>query len=160
MGETIEDSARLAESTERRIPGRPWVAGQTGNPGGRPKGIAKYIREQTKDGEELVDLMLECARGEMRVKRWLAFGGTPAEYLCEPSHGDRLEALRFLIERGLGKSLESVPQEVTGPGGMVLASYTSTQLLAVFDRVRQEATDAPALPDSDLKSDMTDGVED
>lgn len=133
---TIYGSAAMTESKKHL-----WPRGQSGNPGGRPRGIAQYIRDQSRDGYELVDLMFECARGEMRVKRWLSFDGAPAEYTCEPSHKDRLDALKFLIERGLGRELESAPS--TGDVA-VLATYTSTQLLAVFDRVRQLPADTPA----------------
>ena len=37
----------------------------SGNPGGRPQGLGKYIRAQTINGEELVDLMLSVLRGEL-----------------------------------------------------------------------------------------------
>ena len=41
-----------------------FIRGMSGNPGGRPQGLGKYIRDQTINGEELVDLMVKVMRGE------------------------------------------------------------------------------------------------
>ncbi len=133
----------------RRVVGRPFQKGSSGNPGGKAKGIARYIREQTRNGEELVDMMLECARGEL-VTRRTKTNEDGTSYVSEyyPSCRDRLDALKFLIERGLGSELESVSPENEAAGA--LAVYTSTQLLAVFDRVRQLPADAPAKSDDSL----------
>ena len=40
-----------------------FAKGATGNPGGRPPGIARFIRDETKDGEELAQLYLSIFRG-------------------------------------------------------------------------------------------------
>jgi hypothetical protein len=133
----------------RRVVGKPFAKGSSGNPGGRGKGIARYIREQTKNGEELIDLLLECARGELVTKRAKTLeDGTSFMTEYYPSCRDRLDALKFLVERGLGSELESVSPENEAAGA--LAVYTSTQLLAVFDRVRQLPADAPAKSDDSL----------
>ncbi len=69
--------------------GKGFRPGQSGNPGGRPKGLGAYIRAQTRDGEELVDIALEIVRSKANVRR-------------------RIEALHWLADRGWGKALESV----------------------------------------------------
>ena len=80
-----------------------WRKGQSGNPGGRPKGIASYVRKQTKDGKELVDFMLSILRksGEFEHGRL--------------DLSVRMDAATWLAERGFGK----VPQahELTGAEG-------------------------------------------
>ncbi len=67
------------------------MPGQSGNPGGRPRGLAALVREQTNDGKELVDLMLSILRGE------LVIDGN------EPTHRERMAAAEWLADRGFGK---------------------------------------------------------
>jgi hypothetical protein len=74
----------------------PWRAGHPSpNPGGRPKGLASLVREQTKDGQELVRFMLGVLRGRKAPLRL------------------RMEAAAWLADRGFGK----VSQPLTGEGG-------------------------------------------
>ena len=41
-----------------------FLAGQSGNPGGRPVGFHSYIQERTGDGSELTDFVLSVFRDE------------------------------------------------------------------------------------------------
>jgi hypothetical protein len=84
MGEAAE---KLTHSTAKTVPHGliPWKPGQSGNPGGRPKGLATFIREQTKDGEELALLLLAVARGQEKA-------------FCKWS--ERLKAIEMLLDRG------------------------------------------------------------
>lgn len=69
------------------ITGRGFQPGQSGNPGGRPKGLARATRELVgEDGTALVEL-------------WLAIAADPLQ-----KTSDRLEASRLLADRGWGKS--------------------------------------------------------
>jgi hypothetical protein len=65
---------------------RPWKPGESGNPAGRPKGIAKAVRERVPDPAALVDVLLEVAN-DPRAK--------PLE---------RISAVRELLDRGYGKA--------------------------------------------------------
>jgi len=68
----------------------PWVPGESGNPGGRPKGLAVLVRGKVKDGKELVDFYLKVFRDEKEDMKF------------------RLEAAHWLGERGWGKALQFI----------------------------------------------------
>jgi hypothetical protein len=72
--------------------------GQSGNPGGRPKGLAKTIRARYNDSPlELVE-MLDAVARDPDVR--------PA---------DRIQAVRALIEHGWGKAASFAAIEGTDP---------------------------------------------
>ena len=64
---------------------KPWRKGQSGNPAGRPRGIASTVRAAT-DPESLVGVLLDVAQ-DARAK--------PSE---------RIAAVRELLDRGYGKA--------------------------------------------------------
>jgi hypothetical protein len=77
------------ETVAGGVVGRPFPKGSSGNPGGRPKGLARYVRELVgADGRGIADYMLsvlgdEAERTETRIQAatWLAdrgFGKAPA----------------------------------------------------------------------------------
>lgn len=80
--ELAENSAQTA----RKVIGRPFKPGRSGNPGGRPKGIARTVREQAGgDPERFVQLLIAIAEDERTSTR------------------DRISAVRELLDRGWGK---------------------------------------------------------
>lgn len=93
------DAAQNRGETAALVPirGRPFQPGNRANPGGRPKGLAALVKEQTEDGAELVDFMLRVLRGKRHPLRY------------------KLEAACWLADRGFGKALQQM--EVSGPGG-------------------------------------------
>ena len=63
-----------------------FLAGQSGNPGGRPVGFRSHIKDSTDEGSELIEFVLSVFRGE---------------------HGEdtrqRMDAATWLADRGFGK---------------------------------------------------------
>ena len=77
-----------------RDSGGRFAKGVTGNPGGRPKGLASYIREQTTDGQDLVDMVmhiLQHPKGNAVQRQRL-----------------QLECIQWLADRGFGKAALNV----------------------------------------------------
>jgi hypothetical protein len=111
---------------------RPWLfkPGQTGNAGGRPKGLAQLVRQETKDGAELVAFMLRILRGRKQPLRY------------------RLEAAAWLADRGFGKV--ALPLEHSGAEGgpvEVVFSYVNDW------RGRAQRLAPAANPDADTPPD-------
>src|SRR5262245_40764721 len=69
------------------VTGRGFLPGQSGNPGGRPRGLARRVRELVgEDGHEIVDFMFETMNNQ-KVRM-----------------ADRLEAAAWLADRGFGET--------------------------------------------------------
>lgn len=97
----------------------PFVAGRSGNPGGRAKGfaakareLAREIEDQTDDCRELVTFALRVMRDEEAPLR------------------DRMEAYKSLLDRALGKPLSTVELHAT--------TSASTALPDDFDSLPRE----------------------
>jgi len=107
---------------------RPWLfrPGQSGNPGGRPKGLAALVKAETGDGAELVAFMLRVLRGRRQPLRL------------------RMEACAWLADRAFGKV--PVPLEHAGRDGEPLRF---TLLLSAAGGAPEDAEDAEDAEDGD-----------
>ena len=102
---------------ENNSVGRPFRKGVSGNPGGRPKGLVRRIREETNDGEELVDYMLGVFRD-----------------LAAPAR-DRTAAATWLADRGFGRPTQTVLNTPVAPkvsSREDVRSLTDEQLVALI----------------------------
>lgn len=89
-----------------------WTKGSSGNPGGRPKGVASLAKEYTgPNGEKVFEVLAEIMNNARNKPR------------------DRTEAGKILLERGFGKPIDIQAH--------VLAGDTE-----VADEVRELAKDA------------------
>jgi Family of unknown function (DUF5681) len=83
----------MSATQNRNRSGR-FPKGVSGNPGGRPQGLARATRELVgEDGMALAQLWWDIARDETR------------------RDSDRLEASKLLADRGWGKAAAFEPQE-------------------------------------------------
>ena len=85
-----------ADTQIRPAVDKPWQfqPGSAGNPGGRPKSFANYIRTLSLDGEKLVDKVwsiLQHPKGK----------GLQAQKL-------QLDCIEWLADRGWGKAVQNV----------------------------------------------------
>ena len=97
---TAQNRGQSASGTRARGPGRQFAKGQSGNPGGRPKGFAAHIRDQTGDGHELVQFAVELLRNEQASLKL------------------RLESASWLADRAFGRPTQGL--EHSAPDGAAL----------------------------------------
>jgi hypothetical protein len=82
-------------STLGGITGRGFTPGQSGNPGGRPKGLARRVRELVGDnGEEIAAFMFELMTD------------------VSARNADRIEAAKWLGDRGFGRAIQALDLSV------------------------------------------------
>jgi hypothetical protein len=80
--------------------------GQSGNPGGRPKGVRSYVHAKCgADGKKAIDALYKLATGKK----------TPPAV--------QLQAWRELLDRGWGKAAQPITGDEDGVGGPILVRF-------------------------------------
>jgi len=94
MSEKDKEKKEISRSENKSTNmGHLWKPGESGNPGGRPKGLARLVRDSTKDGKLIVEQMVKILTGKTIKGAW----GSPA-------YRDILDAAKWLADRGFGHS--------------------------------------------------------
>ena len=97
-----------AGTTLGGVTGRGFVPGQSGNPGGRPKGLSRRVRELVgDDGTAIADFMYAVMVDE---------GARTS---------DSLEAARWLADRGFGRSPQDVELALKAQEGVDVHAFAA-----------------------------------
>jgi len=89
MGDSAQNSNGSAPG-RKRVVGKPFEPGKSGNPGGRPKGLAAAVRESYPAGE--------IVAGMVKIAKGLKIAGQ------KPTIADMVRAREWLADRGYGKA--------------------------------------------------------
>jgi hypothetical protein len=91
----VELVQNMRGTTLGGVTGHGFTPGVSGNPGGRPKGLTRRVRELVGDnGEAIASFMFELMTDE------------------SARNADRIEAAKWLGDRGFGRPIEGVDLSV------------------------------------------------
>ena len=116
-----------SETTRRGgVTGAGFVPGVSGNPGGRPKGLARTVRELVGEDGVLVAEFMVSVMGDERART-----------------RDRLEAGKWLADRAFGRSVQALDVDVgLRPREMDLTKLSDDELktlVAIYEKGLAEA---------------------
>jgi hypothetical protein len=106
------------------------MPGVSGNPGGRPKGLSRRVRELVgDDGHVIADYMVTVLNDETQR--------TP----------DRIEAAKWLADRAFGRAVQALDIDVY-PSSVDINHFSTEDLKALAVILRKYSADAAELAES------------
>lgn len=107
------------------VTGSGFLPGRSGNPGGRPKGLSRRVRELVgEDGEAIAVYMLSVMRDD------------------KARTADRLEAAKWLADRGFGRTVQTLDLDVTAHPPIDVTEISTPDLealIGIFEKYRPGA---------------------
>lgn len=112
------------------VTGRGFQPGQSGNPGGRPKGLTRRVRELVgDDGDAIAAFMYEVMADDAART------------------ADRLEAAKWLADRGFGRAVQALEIDVNQYPTLDITMFSTEDvdaLIAIFEKYEPEAAELAA----------------
>jgi hypothetical protein len=118
---TAENSNPTPDDAKPKVRGRPFEQGRSGNPGGRPKGLAKAVR----------DRLGAAAQGDLTGADILVGFWTSVMVNQAEDTALRLKASQYLADRGWGKPPTYTPVEDEDP--LEMTGREADDVAASFD---------------------------
>lgn len=107
-------------TTPGGVTGRGFMPGQSGNPGGRPQGLARRVRDLVgDDGRAIADFMFDVMTDETART------------------ADRLDAGRWLGDRAFGRSIQGLDIDVGARPVLDLTPFSSEDLRMMLAIIRK-----------------------
>jgi hypothetical protein len=117
----------VGTTRHRGVTGAGFVSGVSGNPGGHPKGLARRVRELLgDDGYAIAQFIYDVMSNE------------------KARTADRLDAGRWLADRGFGRSVQPLDLDVNQYPALditMLSTEDLKTLLAIVDKYEPEAAE-------------------
>jgi hypothetical protein len=123
-------TAQINARTTRKggVTGAGFMPGQSGNPGGRPKGLARRVRELVgDDGNAIAQFMFST--------------------MMDPTArmADRLDAGRWLADRGFGRAVQALDVGVGQLPALDLNALSTEDLESMLEIVERYAPEGGAI---------------
>jgi hypothetical protein len=110
------------------VTGAGFMPGVSGNPGGRPKGLSRRVRELVgDDGQAIAEYMFRVLSDETQRT------------------ADRMEAAKWLADRGFGKPLQALDIDVNAGYAFDISDLSTPDLEAIADVLRKYSQEAAEL---------------
>ena len=139
MGNTVR---KPAPRTTRE---RPFTPGVSGNPGGRPPGLARLAREATGNGVDIIAFFTLVSRG-VKPEGWPDGERLSADHM--------IDANRWLADRGWGRSPITIVTEEATTNPLDAIPY---EQLAALREAMRTVLEAPKVIDAIDVSPTPDG---
>jgi hypothetical protein len=108
------------------VTGKGFTPGVSGNPGGRPKGLSRRVRELVgDDGRAIAEFMFGVLSDETQRT------------------ADRMEAAKWLADRGFGRAVQALDIDV--PSSLDINDFSTDDLRAIAEILRKYSPEVAEL---------------